>query len=120
MRGEPVGVAASPSRTRNAPMTAPVVPRGDEAQRRSVITTCRELVRRGLTHGTSGNVSVRRDAQRFFVSPTGMAYEALEPDDIPLVDLNGRWFGRRRPSSEWRFHRDILAARHDVAAVVHT
>ena len=41
-------------------------------------------------------------------------------DDIPLVDDGGRWFGRRRPSSEWRFHRDIYRARDEVAAIVHT
>jgi L-fuculose-phosphate aldolase len=73
-----------------------------------------------LTHGKSGNVSVRRDPGRFFVSPTGMAYDTLQPDDVPLMDLGGSWFGRRRPSSEWRFHRDIYRARHDVNAIVHT
>ncbi|MBV8805799.1 MAG: class II aldolase/adducin family protein [Sinobacteraceae bacterium] len=85
-----------------------------------VIAACRELARRGLTHGKSGNVSVRRDARRFFVSPTGMDYEALQPEDIPLMDLDGRWFGRCRPSSEWRFHRDIFKSRDDVGAIVHT
>jgi len=92
----------------------------DAALREAVILTCRELTRRGLTHGTSGNVSVRRDGRRFFVSPTGMTYEALEPRDVPLMDLDGRWYGCRRPSSEWRFHRDILRARRDVGAIVHT
>ena len=93
---------------------------GEGALRRSVIDACRALVHRGLTHGTSGNVSVRRDHESFYVSPTGMAYDALEPEDIPLMDLDGRWFGRRRPSSEWRFHRDILRSRDDVRAIVHT
>jgi L-fuculose-phosphate aldolase len=88
--------------------------------RTMVVTACRELTRRGLTHGTSGNVSVRCDPRRFFVSPSGMEYEVLEADDVPLMDLDGRWFGRRRPSSEWRFHRDILASRPDVGAIVHT
>jgi L-fuculose-phosphate aldolase len=93
---------------------------GDEKLRKAVIAACRALARRGLTYGTSGNISVRRDQQHFFVSPTGMAYNALEPDDVPLMDLDGRWFGRRRPSSEWRFHRDILKSRDDVGAIVHT
>ena len=92
----------------------------DEELRAAVIAACRALVQRGLAHGTSGNVSVRRDARRFFVSPTGIPYDALEPDDIPLMDLGGRWFGRRRPSSEWRFHRDVFASRDEVAAIVHT
>jgi L-fuculose-phosphate aldolase len=91
------------------------------AQLRAIVAAaCRELTRRGLTHGTSGNVSVRYGERRFFVSPSGMDYEELQADDIPLVDLDGRWFGRRRPSSEWRFHRDIFRLRHEVGAIVHT
>ena len=93
---------------------------GGADARTLVIGACRELTRRGLTHGTSGNVSMRCDERRFFVSPSGMDYESLQAEDIPLVDLEGQWFGRRRPSSEWRFHRDILRSRPDVAAIVHT
>jgi L-fuculose-phosphate aldolase len=91
----------------------------DRDLRAAVISGCQELTRLGLTYGTSGNVSVRRDPQSFFVSPTGMAYHALEPEDVPLVTLDGRWFGRNRPSSEWRFHRDIMAARAETGAIVH-
>src|SRR5215469_11770794 len=93
-------------------------PRSTEL-RMAVIDACRNLTRRGLTHGTSGNVSVRYD-ERFFVSPSGMDYEILQAEDVPLMDLDGRWFGRRRPSSEWRFHRDIFKSRRDVGAIVHT
>jgi L-fuculose-phosphate aldolase len=92
----------------------------DDELRAALISACRELARRGLVHGTSGNVSVRRDQHSFFISPTGLAYDTLELADIPLLELQGRWFGRRRPSSEWRFHRDILRARTDIGAVVHT
>ena len=101
-------------------MTDPTAGPGSTDPRMRVIAACRELARRGLTHGTSGNVSLRHDEQRFFVSPSGMDYEALQLDDVPLMDLDGRWFGRRRPSSEWRFHRDILRSRRDAGAVVHT
>lgn len=93
---------------------------GGSDPRATVIAACRELTRRGLTHGASGNVSVRDDARGFFVSPSGMDYELLQADDIPLVDLDGRWFGRCLPSSEWRFHRDIYRSRPDVGAIVHT
>jgi L-fuculose-phosphate aldolase len=92
----------------------------DQELRRSLLAGCRELVRRGLTPGTSGNISIRRDARGFFVSPTGMSYEALEASDMSLVTFDGHWFGRRRPSSEWRFHRDILASRGEIGAIVHT
>jgi L-fuculose-phosphate aldolase len=88
--------------------------------REALVRGCRELARRGLTHGTSGNMSLRCGARGFFVSPTGMPYEMLAAEDIPLVGFDGRWFGRRRPSSEWRFHRDLLAARPEIGAIVHT
>ena len=91
----------------------------DEVLRRALIGGCRELSRLGLSHGTSGNVGVRRDSRSFFISPTGRPYEALEPHDVPLMSLDGLWHGRCRPSSEWRFHRDIFAARPEVGAIVH-
>ena len=90
----------------------------DTRLKAEVIVTCCALAQRGLTHGTSGNVSVRRNETTFFVSPTGVPYEQL--DDIPIMDFGGNWFGKRRPSSEWRFHRDILKARPDINAIVHT
>jgi L-fuculose-phosphate aldolase len=86
----------------------------------ALVQGCRQLARRGLTPGTSGNVSLRYDERAFLVSPTGLPYESLTADDVPLVGFDGRWFGRRRPSSEWRFHRDILAARPEIGAIVHT
>ena len=92
----------------------------DNRLRQALVGACRELTRRGLTYGTSGNISVRRDVDSFFISPTGSVYEDLEEADVPLLRFDGRWFGRRRPSSEWRFHRDLLRARADVGAVVHT
>ncbi len=94
--------------------------RAGHIERAALIDACRRLARSGLTHGTSGNVSLRRDAQHFYISPTGMPYDSLEPEDVPLMDLEGRWYGRRRPSSEWRFHRDLLRARRDAHAIVHT
>ena len=93
---------------------------GDLELRQSIVQACRAMSAGGLSYGTSGNVSVRRDAAGFFVSPSGMAYENLEPLDVPLVTFSGEWFGRRKPSSEWRFHRDILSARADTGAIMHT
>jgi L-fuculose-phosphate aldolase len=49
-----------------------------------------------------------------------MEYETLQAGDVPVMDLDGRWFGARRPSSEWRFHRDIFRSRPEVGAIVHT
>lgn len=83
----------------------------------ALVETCRALG--GLTYGTSGNVSVRC-ADGFLVSPTGVDYLTLTPEDLPWVSFTGTWYGALAPSSEWRFHRDILAARPEIAAIVHT
>ncbi|GAC1311452.1 MAG: class II aldolase/adducin family protein [Steroidobacteraceae bacterium] len=94
--------------------------RGNEEGPAAIVAACRQLHDSGLTHGTSGNVSVRCDQDRFYISPTGVPPDELAAQDIPVVDGDGRWSGPRAPSSEWRFHRDIFRSRADVAAVVHT
>ncbi len=101
-------------------MTDFVLPPFAAASRTAVIAAARDLTNRGLTVGTTGNVSARLDAAHFLVTPTGRNYATLEPGDLPVVRADGTWYGRARPSSEWRFHRDIYAARPEVGAVVHT
>ncbi len=91
---------------------------GEGALREAMIATARRMNATGLNQGTSGNLSQRVDGG-FLVTPTGMDYEALEPEDIVFMRMDGSHEGRRRPSSEWRFHRDILAARPEVGAVLH-
>lgn len=86
--------------------------------RGSVLRVARRLGAEGLNRGASGNVSVRRD-DGLWITPSALPPEAMTHDDIVAMDMNGEWQGNRRPSSEWRVHRDILAARPDVGAVVH-
>jgi L-fuculose-phosphate aldolase len=86
--------------------------------RRTLIDTACAMQPAGLNRGTSGNVSVRH-GNGFYITPTGMAYGVLEEDDIPLMALDGSHQGRRKPSSEWRFHRDLYAGRPEVGAVLH-
>lgn len=87
-------------------------------KREAIIAHCLEMNRSGINQGTSGNISVRhRDG--LLITPTSMAYEALTPEDIVFLDPDGTPHGRNRPSSEWRFHRDILANRDEVNAVLH-
>jgi len=86
--------------------------------RAELIATARALQPAGLNKGTSGNVSMR-DNDGFLITPTGMPYDTLTPDDIPRVALDGSWSGARKPSSEWRFHRDLYASRPEAGAVVH-
>ena len=86
--------------------------------RQQLIDTARAMQPLGLNKGTSGNVSVRHGAG-YYITPTGLPYTALSPDDIPLMQLDGSHSGLRKPSSEWRFHRDLYAARPEVGAVLH-
>lgn len=88
--------------------------------RDELIATARRMSELGLAPGTTGNVSVRT-TRGFVVTPSGMAYDQLRGDDAVAIDLDGTIRpGQRAPSSEWQLHRDILAARPDVRAIVHT
>jgi len=90
----------------------------EQRLRQDIIDACRRMNACGINQGTSGNVAVRwRDG--LLITPSGLPYERMAPEDIVFLDMNGRPEGRNRPSSEWRIHRDILAAREDVHAVVH-
>jgi L-fuculose-phosphate aldolase len=86
--------------------------------RDQLIASARAMQPAGLNKGTSGNVSVR-SGDGFYITPTGLPYQALVADDIPLMALDGSHQGRCKPSSEWRFHRDLYATRPEVGAVLH-
>ncbi|MGZ4619477.1 MAG: class II aldolase/adducin family protein [Frankiaceae bacterium] len=90
--------------------------------RDQLIATARAMSEAGLNRGTAGNVSARDvngGTAGFWITPTGLPYEQLEPDCIPFMHLDGSWEGHRAPSSEWRLHRDIYAARPEAGAVLH-
>ena len=76
----------------------------------------------GLNKGTAGNLSVRTHENGqagFLITPSGMAYSALKTEDLVFMNMNGSCISRRKPSSEWRFHRDIYAARPESGAILH-
>ena len=73
----------------------------------------------GLNRGSTGNLSVRVGDQ-WLVTPSGIAAQDLGPQSMVQMDFIGEPSGPGKPSSEWRFHRDILASRTDVGAIVHT
>lgn len=91
--------------------------------RAAVIETARAMNTAGINVNTSGNVSARcqRGAQPgFVITPSGLPYGDLAADDLVFVSAAGLPQGNRLPSSEWRFHRDLYADRHEFAAIVHT
>jgi len=87
--------------------------------RKAVIATAQQLNPLGINQGTSGNVSVRA-GDGLLITPSGLPYDALQPAQVVWMDLDGQFDGPWQPSSEWRFHCDILRARPDIDAVVHT
>lgn len=68
--------------------------------------------------GTSGNLSVRQ-GDGLLITPSGVPYGQLTPAMLVSLDMDGATCGPGKPSSEWRFHRDIYAQRPEARAVVH-
>ncbi len=90
-----------------------------DALREVIIRTSLQMNSLGINTGKSGNVSARTESG-FLVTPTGIPYDKTRPGQIVAMGMDGSHEGSTLPSSEWRFHRDIYAARADVNAIVHT
>ena len=89
---------------------------------RSVIVDAgKKLIREGFTVETWGNISVRDDGGRVYITPSGMDYETCTIDDVVVMDLDGNILsGKRRPSIETAMHLSVYRARPEVGAIVHT
>ncbi|MDH3659398.1 MAG: class II aldolase/adducin family protein [Alphaproteobacteria bacterium] len=87
--------------------------------RHKMIATCQKMNAMGLNQGTSGNIGVRIE-DKYLLTPSGLDYDLMEPEDIVEMDFDGGYSGNRIPSTEWRFHRDILKERPEVDVVIHT
>jgi L-fuculose-phosphate aldolase len=91
-------------------------------RRAELVWAGNEMVRRGLTVYTAGNISVRtEDDTGFYIKPSSTHYVDIQPEDLVLIDWEGKpAAGSRSPSIEHNMHRLIYLARSDVIAVVHT
>lgn len=107
----PMGCTRSIPSGRVPPPDSPVL-------RAAIVAIAREMNALGINRGRSGNVSARIDGG-CLITPSALPYDEMEPEDIVVVDKDGVASGRRTPSTEWRFHRDIYAARTEAAAIVH-
>ncbi|MCF6235201.1 MAG: class II aldolase/adducin family protein [Gammaproteobacteria bacterium] len=86
--------------------------------RQQLIDTTLAMNASGINQGTSGNISVRVEGG-FLITPSALPYNKYQCEDIVFMNLSGEWEGIRRPSSEWRFHKDIYLNRKDAGAVLH-
>ena len=88
-------------------------------ERENLLSIAQKLIETGLNKGTAGNASVRC-GDGFLVTPSGMAVEDMSAASMVQMQFDGSYEQGKIPSSEWRFHRDILASRADINAVIHT
>jgi L-fuculose-phosphate aldolase len=90
--------------------------------REAIIAKCRWMNASGLNQGTSGNISARyKDAM--LITPSATPYDAMKPEMIAVMPFKGEygaWQGPLKPSTEWRFHYDIMRSRTEVGGIVHT
>ena len=93
----------------------------EAALRRQIIEAANIMSNSGLSPGKSGNVSARAGDGRILITPTGVPYAELKPQDIVALDGQGRAAaGSLLPSSEWHFHVAIYRARPETGAIVHS
>jgi L-fuculose-phosphate aldolase len=89
-------------------------------EREAVSDYGRKMLHQGLTSGTGGNISVAA-GDGVAISPSGMPYDDIDAEDVPVVSLDGEPLaGDRTPSSETPMHTMIHRLRDDVGAIVHT
>src|SRR5271170_1123428 len=97
------------------------MPMKEKELRVAIVEQCRALNSGGLNVGTAGNISARL-GETMLITPSAVPYAAMGPQMLaamPIAGEYGAWSGPMKPSSEWRFHLDILRARDDIGAVVH-
>ena len=87
--------------------------------RQQLVETARRMNALGINQGAAGNLSFRSH-QGFIITPSAMHYDEMRADDLVELALgSGEVISGGRPSSEWRFHRDIYQAREEVNVVLH-
>ena len=94
-------------------------------QRNQIIEYSLKLNSTNLSPLRSGNISIRakkNDKDGYLITPSGKKYETLKPEDIVFMSLNEdaeNEVSSNKPSSEWRFHRDIYLNKKEAQAIVH-
>ena len=96
-----------------------MMPSSEDGLRLQLLDVSQRLLDLGLNRGTSGNAAVRC-GDGMLITPSAMAVADMTPADMVHMDLKGNALCGGKPTSEWRFHRDILANRPDLNAVIHT
>lgn len=91
----------------------------ETSAREQIILAARSLFSRSLTHGSTGNISLRL-GDRIYVTPSGSSMGTVLPEDLSVIDLDGRHVAGATPSKESFLHAAVLRVRESASAVVHT
>ncbi len=88
--------------------------------KREICEIGRRIYNKGFAAGNDGNITYRLAKNKVLCTPTLISKGSMKPDDLCVVDMNGKQLsGKRKPSSEIRLHLTILRERPDVNSVVH-
>ena len=90
----------------------------ETAARDAIVGVARSMFERGLTHGSTGNISVRTD-DGWLMTPTGSSFGDLDPARLSKLDASGRHVGGDAPTKEAFLHRAMYDEQPRFAAVVH-
>lgn len=93
-----------------------------EKERKEIVEYGKKLIETGLTKGTGGNLSIfNRERSLMAISPSGIEYVKIKPEDVVVLDLDGKKVdGDKEPSSEYDMHRIFYKNRDDIDAIIHT
>ncbi|WP_415403241.1 aldolase [Tateyamaria sp. SN3-11] len=87
--------------------------------REQICLLAKSLFDRGLTHGSTGNISARTDDGGLLVSPTGTSFGRLDPERLSLFDAQGQHVAGDKPTKEMPLHSAFYDTRSSAGAVVH-
>jgi len=93
-----------------------------KSEREQIVEYGKKLIDANLTKGTGGNLSIfNREKQLMAISPSGIDYFKIKPEDVVILDLEGNKVdGDKSPSSEYEMHRIFYGNRTDIDAIIHT
>lgn len=88
--------------------------------RNEIVRVGRTLIRKGLTVGSSGNISARIPGDsRIIITPSGVPFRVMRPEELVIVNIDGEILEGKKPSSELPLHLKIYKNRPDINAIIH-
>ncbi len=89
--------------------------------KKEVLEISIKMSKMGLAAGTWGNISARVDKHYMIITPSGMGYDILKPEDMVLANIHDlSYVGKLKPSVEFPLHAEIYKVRPEINAVMHT